>query len=67
MINRLLTTAEAAEILGKAAATLCKWRVSGGGPAYIKVEGTIRYAESDIAKYIESNRTTSTSSMGNNA
>ncbi len=61
MIDPLLTTKEVARILGKSSVTLEGWRVRGNGPPFIRVGGSIRYAESDLAAYIAENRTASTS------
>jgi hypothetical protein len=35
---------------------LRRWRTEGRGPAWFKLEGSVRYALSDIQQYIESNR-----------
>lgn len=50
----LLTTAQAAEILGIKVATLEKWRYRRCGPAYIRVGGLMRYRPSAIEEYLQS-------------
>jgi DNA-binding transcriptional MerR regulator len=55
---RLLTTAAVAEMLSVPEGTLRYWRKVGLGPAWVKLEGSIRYTEEDILRYIECNRRT---------
>ena len=52
----LLTPKQAAEMLATPAGTLKRWRAEGRGPAWIKLEGSVRYELSVIQQYIESNR-----------
>jgi hypothetical protein len=56
----LLSEARVSEVLGVSPVTLRSWRCRGVGPAFIKMgSGTkapVRYAESDIDKFIEQNR-----------
>jgi len=52
----LLTSKQAAEMLAVPDGTLKRWRAEGRGPAWIKLEGSVRYAISDVKHYIESNR-----------
>jgi predicted DNA-binding transcriptional regulator AlpA len=56
-LPRLVNEDQLAEYLGMASSTLRKWRSDGVGPKFIKLGGTdngcIRYAENDIAAYIE--------------
>jgi len=56
MCSTLLTTRQASEILATPAGTLKRWRAEGRGPAWVKLEGSVRYALSDVKQYIESNR-----------
>jgi hypothetical protein len=52
--DRMLTTKQAATILGMAAETLKKWRQRGTGPKYLRFpDGTIRYRLSVIMKFLE--------------
>ena len=53
-MEKLLTTPEAAEILGIKHNSLEVWRCQGRGPKYIKIEGAIRYRLSDLEDYIAS-------------
>ena len=48
----LLTTAEAAEVLGYSDQTLKQWRSQGRGPAYIKDGNQIRYLPADLKDWI---------------
>ena len=44
----LLNSAEAAPFLKLANSTLAKWRVSEGGPPFIKVGRAVRYDRPDL-------------------
>lgn len=55
---KLLTTEAVAEMLSVPVGTLRYWRSAGLGPAWIKLEGSIRYALEDILDYIRCNRRT---------
>ncbi len=55
---KLLTTNAVADILSVPVGTLRYWRKVGLGPAWVKLEGSIRYAEEDVLRYIERNRRT---------
>ena len=55
---KLLTTKSVADILSVPEGTIRYWRKIGTGPPWVKLEGSIRYAESDVLKYIEQNRRT---------
>ena len=46
-----LSATDAAEYLGVSPATLAKWRVSGGGPQYIKLGRRVRYKRSELDDY----------------
>ena len=55
---KLLTTEAVSEMLSVPVGTLRYWRTTGLGPAWIKLEGSIRYALEDILEYIRRNRRT---------
>jgi len=55
---RLLTTKSLAEMLSVPEGTVRYWRNVGLGPPWIKLEGSIRYAEEDVLEYINRNRRT---------
>jgi DNA-binding transcriptional MerR regulator len=55
---KLLTTKSVAEMLAVPEGTIRYWRKIGVGPLWIKMEGSIRYAEDDVLRYIELNRRT---------
>ena len=52
-MERLLSTEEVAEILGRPARTLRQWRYLGGGPRYLKVGATVRYRTRDVEAWLE--------------
>lgn len=58
---KLLTTAQASEILGLKLNTMEIWRVQGIGPIYRKIGRLVRYAESDLIAYINAGTRRSTS------
>jgi hypothetical protein len=60
-VDRLLTTAETADILRVPPNTLEKWRVFGAGPRFIKVGANVRYHPSDITAYLAEQTRSSTS------
>jgi hypothetical protein len=55
---KLLTTTAVAEMLSVPEGTLRYWRKVGLGPSWVKLEGSIRYTEEDVLRYIERNRRT---------
>jgi len=59
MIDRVLTTREAAGILGRSPITLKAWRRRGVGPAYIRFgrsspNGRVGYRVDDLVAYLDS-------------
>jgi hypothetical protein len=42
-IFKLLTTSQAAQRLGLSVSTLCKWRLTGDGPTFVKLGASVRY------------------------
>lgn len=51
-----------AELLGITPRTLQSWRISGGGPVYIKISARcVRYRRADLVDFISKRRQTSTS------
>ena len=55
---QLISTSEVAEMLSIPEGTLRYWRKVGLGPTWVKLEGSIRYAEEDVLEYIRRNRRT---------
>ena len=53
---KLLTTAAVSELTSIPMGTLRYWRAQGIGPAWVKLEGSIRYREEDVLEYIARNR-----------
>lgn len=52
-LEKLLTQEEVAEALSLKPKTLARWRWAGQGPIYRKIGGAVRYAISDIEKFIK--------------
>ena len=61
--SKLLTPEQTADLLQIQPATLARWRWAGGGPRFVKIGGRVRYAESDIAPFIQAGVRTSTSDL----
>lgn len=60
-MQTLLTQREAAAQLRLSQRTLERFRVSGGGPTYVKAGRLVRYREQDLEKWIDSRIVGSTS------
>ncbi|MEM6474658.1 MAG: helix-turn-helix domain-containing protein [Pseudomonadota bacterium] len=60
-LEPLLTTAEAAPVIGVSAGTLENWRVNGYGPRFIKSGRRVVYDPTDIEAWKNENRFQSTS------
>ncbi|MEJ0093211.1 MAG: helix-turn-helix domain-containing protein [Methylocella sp.] len=60
-VRLLLTTIAAAQMCGLRKNTLDKMRLSGTGPAYLKLGRSVRYDLADIEAWISSSRRRSTS------
>jgi len=56
-MDKLLTTKQASEYLGLSPVTLSNARYTGTGVQipYIKMSSSVRYKQSDLDKYIETN------------
>ena len=52
---QLVNTHQAAEILGRSAATLKRWRAEGVGPNWIELQGRVSYDVSVLLGYIQKN------------
>ena len=52
MLEQLYNEKETAKLLSLSVKTLQRYRYTGGGPIYVKLGKSVRYKESDIAKYI---------------
>ena len=51
--DRLLTTEQAAAVLGLGTGTLNKWRCNGGSQLpYVRIHRSVRYKESTILQFI---------------
>jgi hypothetical protein len=53
-----------ARILNLKPQTLAKWRWSGRGPPYTKLNGAVRYALSDVLAFVQAGKRRSTSDAG---
>jgi predicted site-specific integrase-resolvase len=51
--GRLRKEHKAAEILDVSVKTLRRWRWAGRGPAWRKIGAAVRYADADLAAFIE--------------
>lgn len=60
-MQKLLTTSEAAPLIGVKPKTLENWRVLGRGPVHIKAGGRVGYELADIEAWKAGRRATSTS------
>ena len=56
----LINEVEAAKSLNISLTTVQRWRREGKGPAYRKLNKTVRYRRSDIEDFVASARRTST-------
>jgi hypothetical protein len=54
-IPELVDTRRAAQILGRSAATLKRWRHEGVGPDWIEIEGRVSYDVKVLLEYIQKN------------
>ena len=52
---QLVNTHKAAEILGRSAATLKRWRAEGVGPNWIELQGRVSYDVNVLLEYIQRN------------
>jgi len=64
MTPDVLTTPEAAKYVRLSKPTLERFRISGDGPAYIKLGAAVRYRQADLDAWLESRLTRSTSERG---
>lgn len=55
---------ELADDLGVSVRTVQRWRCEGGGPPFHKLKGACRYRRSDVEKWLETTRRSSTSDLG---
>lgn len=56
MTDSLLTTDEAAALVGMKERTLRVWRMKGQGPAYVKLgNGRVRYSRQAIDEWVAAN------------
>ena len=52
-LPKLLTSAQAAEYLGKSRRTLEGWRCRGGGPQFVRVNGQVWYSALDLYRWLK--------------
>jgi predicted DNA-binding transcriptional regulator AlpA len=60
-IVKVVTTAEAARVLGLAESTLAKLRLNGNGPIYCKLGRRVVYRTADLEEWLQSRTTRDTS------
>lgn len=63
-LRNLVTEHAAAELLGLSVRTLQKWRLRGGGPAFLKLGHAVRYDLEDVERFVRERRRCSTSDPG---
>ena len=56
-LERLLSTEEAAEVLGMNRSWLDRARVAGEGPSFIRLGRVVKYRPDDLRRFIEQNCT----------
>jgi len=56
-----LSAHEAAAYLGLSASTLAKWRVTGGGPEYVKIRRRVTYRREVLDRFLDHSTFRSTS------
>jgi len=54
-MNKLISTKEAAEMLGTTVGTLKSWRSRQTGPKWIKLGAAVRYDVAELLDYIKKN------------
>lgn len=64
MHDQMLTEDAAAAFVGVSPRTLQKWRVVGGGPLFLKLGRSVRYAVADLEAFLSQRRRRSTSDPG---
>jgi predicted DNA-binding transcriptional regulator AlpA len=60
-IEALLYPADVAKVLGVSLSWVAKARLTGDGPAFVKIGHSVRYPQSAVQLYIKSRTRTSTS------
>jgi len=60
----LMREADAARLLELSVRTLQKWRWSGKGPEFLRLNGAVRYNRADLFRFISAARRSSTSDPG---
>lgn len=63
----LMLPTQASKALGLSPKTLANWRVTGEGPAFLKVGGRVRYHRQDLADWQASRKRSNTSVGAANA
>ena len=58
------STRELAPMLRRSQSTLCRWRLEGGGPPYLKLRGRVLYARAKVDAWLASRERASTSDPG---
>lgn len=53
--SKYLDTNAAADYIGHSPGTLQNWRVTGGGPVFIKPSRKVFYRKEDLDKWLEAN------------
>jgi DNA-binding transcriptional MerR regulator len=56
MATKLLTTKQVSQMTEVPVGTLRCWRAQGKGPAFYRLEGTVRYNLDEVELWLKSNR-----------
>lgn len=57
-VPELVTTKEAAKILGRSPSSLKRWRYESTGPQYVVIQGRVSYDKQVLLEYIQRNTRT---------
>jgi len=60
-VAKVVTTVEAARVLGLSESTLAKLRLNGNGPLYCKLGRRVVYREADLEQWLQSRTARDTS------
>jgi len=50
--NQQLTDVQVAQYLNVSISTVRRWRLTGGGPRWVRIGGSVRYPFSDLEAYL---------------
>ena len=65
MSSTKFSTPQAAAYIGKSASWLNKTRLTGSGPVYLKIDGSVRYLLADLDAWLATKRRTAVYDFAN--